>query len=300
MTTPLILIVEDELIIARDLSQKLRQSGYQVSEVVSSGAAALAAIERRAPDIILMDIVIKGERDGIDVAREIYERFEIPVIYLTAYADEDTLKRAEQSGAYGYLLKPCNEREMRAALQLALQKHQQYQALQRQSLRDGLTGLHNRRFLDEILLKEAEKAKRGEYPLSAAMIDIDHFKKFNDTYGHDAGDFVLKTVAALLNSLVRKSDYICRYGGEELTILFPDCPPEQARILLEKIRQEVSLLSLDYQGESLGSITCSCGLAAFPRHGADIEMVLKAADGALLLAKRSGRNRVLTAGDPGQ
>jgi diguanylate cyclase (GGDEF)-like protein len=297
MTEPLVLIVEDELIIARDLSQKLRRSGYQVSEVVSSGTAVLAAIGRQVPDIVLMDIVIKGERDGIDVAQEIYERLQIPVVYLTAYADEDTLKRAERSGAYGYLLKPCNEREMRAVLQLALQKHQQYQELQRQNLRDPLTGLYNRRFLDEILTKEGEKAKRGQYPLSVAMIDLDHFKKFNDTHGHDAGDFVLKTVATLLLSLVRKSDYVCRYGGEELTVLFPNCPLEQARILAKNIRQEISLLSLNYEGQSLGPITCSCGLAAFPQHGNDIEAVLKAADGALLLAKRSGRNRVVSAGD---
>ncbi|OLP18191.1 hypothetical protein BST81_12935 [Leptolyngbya sp. 'hensonii'] len=120
-----VLIVEDELLIAQNLSRKLKRLGYQVLDIVSSGEAALKASAEKKPNLVLMDIVIKGEIDGIETATKIYRNYGIPVIYLTAYADDKTLQRAENTGSYGYVLKPFNERELHATIRMALQKHQQ-------------------------------------------------------------------------------------------------------------------------------------------------------------------------------
>lgn len=122
---PQILIVEDELLIAQNLSRKLQKLGYSVAGIVSSGESAIAAVLEKEPDLVLMDIVIKGDMDGIRTAEIIYKEYGVPVIYITAYADDITLQRAEQTGSYGYILKPFNERALHATIKLALSKHQQ-------------------------------------------------------------------------------------------------------------------------------------------------------------------------------
>lgn len=125
VSTPQILIVEDELLIAQNLSRKLQKLGYSVAAIVSSGEAAIAAVLEKDPDLVLMDIVIKGDMDGIRTAEIIYKEYGVPVIYITAYADDMTLQRAEQTGSYGYILKPFNERALHATIKLALSKHHQ-------------------------------------------------------------------------------------------------------------------------------------------------------------------------------
>ena len=126
-----ILIVEDELLIAKNLSQKLEKLGYKIADIVSSGADAIHRAGELKPDLILMDIVIKGEIDGIETAAIIHEQLDIPIIYTTAYADDETLQRAENTGSYGYLLKPFKEREMHATIKIALSKHQEVVKMQK-------------------------------------------------------------------------------------------------------------------------------------------------------------------------
>lgn len=290
-----ILIVEDELLIARDLSQKLKKQGLQVSKIVSSGQAALQAIADDPPDLVLMDIVIKGHQDGIDTASVIHEQYGIPVLYLTAYADEATLQRAETSGAYGYLLKPFKERELLTTIRIALQKHQQVQKIEQQRIRDALTGLLNRQYLEEAIEKECLRSQRLSLPVSLIFIDIDHFKRFNDSYGHDAGDYVLKTVGQLLQNNVRQSDLVGRYGGEELIVLLPNCPLNQAAAIAEGLRSEVSLFQPHFQDQLLDPITISLGVASCPLQAQDAPSLIKAADKALYEAKRGGRNLVVVA-----
>ncbi|NMF57283.1 GGDEF domain-containing response regulator [Pseudanabaena yagii] len=295
MTNEKILIVEDELLIARDLSQKLKGIGYQIVAIVSSGQAALDVIDKNPPDLVLMDIVIKGDRDGIDTTQVINEKFGIPVIYITAYADDATLDRAEKSGAYGYILKPFNDRELHASIKLALHKAQKYKALEYQSTRDALTTLYNRHYFQEALYQERLKAERQSSCLSLLMLDIDFFKRFNDTFGHDAGDYVLREVGALLKRLVRASDIVCRYGGEEMLILIPNCDEIQAEVIANHVRAECQALDPIYQDRHLGQITVSIGVATFPKHARTETALLKSADDALYRAKMEGRNRVLVA-----
>ena len=295
MSAVTILIVEDELLIARDLSQRLKKNGFQVAGVASSGVKAHELITATNPDLVLMDIVIKGDKDGIVLAQEVHEQYNLPVIFLTAYADNETLQRSEQSGAYGYILKPFNEAELLVTIRLALQKHQQYTNLHQQSTRDALTGLFNRRFLEETLTQEEAKFKRHQREFSIILIDIDHFKQFNDTYGHPAGDYVLQMVSNLLQCQVRRMDLVCRYGGEEMLILLPECDLKQAGDIAETIRQKLSALPLSYESTDLGTVTASMGVACYPHHGSTGNETIKRADQGLYQAKQNGRNQVVIA-----
>jgi diguanylate cyclase (GGDEF)-like protein len=175
---------------------------------------------------------------------------------------------------------------------LALGNHRLREALRIQSIRDPLTGLFNRRYLEETLEIEFARASRAKTPLSIMMIDVDHFKQFNDSFGHDAGDAVLKAVAQALNNGMRRGDITCRYGGEEFTIFAPGAALQDGERRADVLRQAVAAMSLAHNGRPLGTITCSFGVAAFPIHGATPAEVLQAADEALYRAKKAGRNRV--------
>ncbi|MEM1172113.1 MAG: sensor domain-containing diguanylate cyclase [Cyanobacteria bacterium P01_H01_bin.35] len=165
--------------------------------------------------------------------------------------------------------------------------------LRNDSIRDSLTGLFNRRYLDESLNQEIIRAKRNQQPLSVIMVDIDHFKKFNDTYGHDVGDIVLREVAKFLEGEVRESDIVCRYGGEEMTLILINTPLDIAKQRAENICSGVRELSLENQGEVLPSVTVSLGVASFPLDGTAGEEIVQKADRALYQAKKAGRNQVV-------
>jgi diguanylate cyclase (GGDEF)-like protein len=179
------------------------------------------------------------------------------------------------------------------SIALALANLRLREKLRVQSIHDSLTGVYNRRYLDEILPREVHRAGRGNYPLSVLLLDIDLFKKFNDTHGHAAGDFVLKNVARILLSFIRESDIACRYGGEEFVIIMPDTSIETAHNRAETLRHEIERNELVYDDVFLGAITISVGVAAYPQHGKEQDALVKAADEALYQAKQSGRNRVM-------
>ncbi len=169
------------------------------------------------------------------------------------------------------------------------------ESLKEQSIRDTLTGLYNRRFLEETLEKEIHRASRSQTKIAVMMLDIDYFKQFNDLYGHDAGDAVLQAVAGLLQKSVRQEDIVCRYGGEEFIIIMPGSNRETARqragLILERMRQ----LEIRYQENTFRHLTISIGLAQFPDDGNTVGNILWAADQALLAAKKQGRDRLVCA-----
>ena len=164
--------------------------------------------------------------------------------------------------------------------------------LRHQSLRDPLTGLYNRRYLQECLSKEIDRSRRKQQTISVIMLDVDRFKRFNDIYGHSAGDLVLKEVSTYLLRQTRQYDIPCRYGGEELVIVMPDASIEDTVIRAEQIRKGIKELELKYQDRSLETITVSIGVSCFPQHGHDVDSLIRAADGALYEAKNSGRDCV--------
>jgi len=166
------------------------------------------------------------------------------------------------------------------------------ETLRQQSIRDALTGLYNRRYLEETLARELQRAERTERPLGVVMFDIDRFKQFNDTVGHDAGDALLRDLGAMLRQRFRKDDIACRYGGEEFVVILPDASLEATHQRAELLGDAVRHLEVDHRGQPLGSITVSLGVAAFPEHGRVMEALLRAADTALYRAKQNGRDRV--------
>ncbi|MBP0003673.1 MAG: PAS domain S-box protein [Cyanobacteria bacterium SBC] len=180
-------------------------------------------------------------------------------------------------------------------LALALSNLQLRETLKHQSIRDPLTGLYNRRYLEETLDREFRRAAREGYPISIVMLDIDRFKQFNDTFGHEAGDAVLEALGEFLIGCVRGSDIACRYGGEELTLVLPGASLDIAYERAEKLRQGICQLQVFDNGRFLGTVTASLGVAEFPACGETWEVVLHAADTALYRAKAAGRNRVIVA-----
>jgi len=163
------------------------------------------------------------------------------------------------------------------------------------SIRDPLTGLFNRRYMEEVLAQEQHRTRRNDAQLAVIMLDIDHFKKFNDDFGHDGGDAILRALGEFLKKQVRGSDIACRYGGEEFLLILSPSTAEGAQQRAEKIREEVRLLSVNHANRDLGAITLSLGVAMFPEHGPESAALLKAADVALYQAKSGGRNRVVMA-----
>jgi diguanylate cyclase (GGDEF)-like protein len=169
------------------------------------------------------------------------------------------------------------------------------ESLQHQSIRDPLTNLFNRRYMETCLERELRRAQRNDLPLGILMLDLDRFKQFNDTFGHDAGDTVLREIGLFLQKQIRESDIACRYGGEEITLILPEMSLEVCRSRAEKIREGVKHLNIQHRGQSLGVVSFSIGVATFPEHGLTGEAVVEAADAALYRAKREGRDRVICA-----
>ena len=173
-----------------------------------------------------------------------------------------------------------------------------HEALRTQSIKDPLTGLYNRRYLTEMMDREIRRAVRAEQSLGILILDLDHFKKFNDTYGHDAGDTVLRETASFLIKSIRVEDIVCRFGGEEFVVILPTADLKAAHARAERIRSNLRELTVMHQGQSLGMITVSVGVAALPQHGTSPKQLLDAADAALYRAKREGRDRVVNADLP--
>ncbi len=181
------------------------------------------------------------------------------------------------------------------AISLSLSNLKLRDTLRQQSIRDPLTGLYNRRFLEEYLVHEGVRATRKTRPLSVLMLDIDHFKRFNDTFGHEAGDAILRRIGLLLQGHVRGSDIACRIGGEEFALLLPEAPLPIALQRADNILDAVRRLQVKHRGQVLGSITVSLGVAAFPQHGETPEALIRSADRALFQAKERGRNKLASA-----
>ncbi len=182
-------------------------------------------------------------------------------------------------------------------LSLALANLDLKQSLHQQAICDPLTGLFNRRYLEATLEREISRMRRQGSPLGVIMLDVDHFKNFNDTFGHEAGDILLKTLGNFIKSHVRQEDSPCRFGGEEFVLVLPATTQETLGERADELRRGVEELQASFQGRPLGRVTVSLGLAEFPVHGTTWEDLLRAADAALYEAKERGRNCVVSASD---
>lgn len=248
--------------------------------------------------------VVESTRTGLTCAHIDPERIESHVcVPLIAHGDARGVISLEIGKGEGALhqKKIFSETGRRLAISmaghvaLALENLKSREILHMQSIRDPLTGTFNRRYMEETLDREVHRANRSNYSFGVIMLDLDHFKKFNDTHGHNAGDVVLREVGALLSRHTRAEDVVCRYGGEEFTIILPEITMDICVSRAEQLRQQAGQLNVFLNGQTLGGITMSLGVALFSMHGPSGQAVLEAADAALYRAKHEGRNRVVVA-----
>ncbi|MDH5719287.1 MAG: diguanylate cyclase [Spirochaetia bacterium] len=308
MKTEQILIVEDEGLIAKEIEARLKTLGYQITGIMQNGEDVLEHIPKYKPDLILMDIQIKGNMDGIEIAQKIKKLYQIPVIYLTAFADEKTLERAKKTNPYGYIVKPFDETDLKIRIDMALYKHsieKQNKELMNEAnsvliknlQTDSLTGIANRRKFDLRIKTEWENSILTKSYISIFLIDVDYFKRYNDTYGHISGDDCLVLIAKTIESCVsRKRDLAARYGGEEFSVILPETDNKRAIILAERIRKEVENLRINHRKSDASIyVTISIGICSIrPTSSSKYKNFFKKADEALYLAKKDGRNRVVS------
>ena len=298
MTTPRILVVEDEAIVAMDLQSRLIALDYEVVGLAASGEEAIDKAEKTQPDLALMDIRLKGDMDGIEAAQQLRDRFSIPVVYTTAYADEETLRRAKLTEPFGYILKPFEDRELHTVIQMGLYKHSMESRLREMAITDALTGVRNYGYLQDALSRELGRASRSGARLAVILADVDGFKLYNDTYGHLAGDEALKQLAQVLKETCRPYDIVGRYGGDEFMIILPETDVEGALAVAERILERVTQLHLrPDDGDRMVPLSLAVGIAAYPEDGTTGNEIIGYADAAMYESKSGfvGPNKITLA-----
>jgi diguanylate cyclase (GGDEF)-like protein len=302
-----LLVVDDDEMTRDVLSRRLQRIGHAVA-VARDGAHALELIAQQPFDAVLLDIKMPG-LTGFDVLKHIRQTrsvTDLPVLMVTSSDDSDSVVEALELGANDYITKPLDFPVALARIrtQLLLRRvvvalEEANRKLERLSFLDGLTNIANRRRFDEYLGVEWRRAQREQAPVSLIMADVDYFKPFNDHYGHEAGDEVLKRVAAALDATVgRPADLVARYGGEEFVVVLPGTDAAGAARLAERLRAGVAALEIPHaHSRAAPHVTISLGVATLvPRREGAPEGLVTAADQALYEAKREGRNRMGVAG----
>ncbi len=286
-----VLIVDDDNAAQRMLSRLLEKSGFQV-EQTGDGAAALEKIQQVCPHFLITDWEMPG-LDGLELCRRIRGLSLPQYIYtliVTARSDADDMILALGAGADDFVTKPIHRTELLARMTAGKRVIELQKRLSDLANRDMLTGLATKGIFRVELDKEWTRASRHHLPLSCAILDLDFFKRINDTYGHPAGDQVLRAVGAAFAKCCRKSDIVCRYGGEEFCALLPETDEGQATIWANRVRQFIGGLEFT-SGADRFRITASCGVAQNCEAIETAEELVDHADQALLVAKQSGRDR---------
>jgi diguanylate cyclase (GGDEF)-like protein len=248
------------------------------------------------PDVILLDIMMTGI-DGYEVCRQLKaqpETAEVPVLFLSALGDPIDKVRAFECGAADFVTKPFHVGEVQARVRLHIRLRRLQRRLLEVSTTDAVTGLANRRRFDEVLAGEWSRAERNRTPLSVLMIDIDFFKRYNDLYGHLAGDECLRHVAAALAGQARSGDLVARYGGEEFVVVLPGTWPGECRTVAARLCDAVRAQAIPHRGSDVAPhVTVSIGAAGVTPHAdRTAAQMLEAADRALYRAKAAGRDQV--------
>lgn len=323
-----ILIVDDTPVNLVLLEDILKQEGYGDIHCVGSAREAFAFLERGGPlgpdvDLILMDVVMPG-MDGIEACRQIkaQERLkDIPVVMITVRDDTEALQQSFAAGANDYIIKPVKETEllsrtrsvMRLKREIDCRKAREAELLRmteqleiiNKTLEnliniDSLTEVANRRYFDRLLENEWQRAVRRADSLALLMIDLDDFKAYNETYGHQKGDQCLRQVASALNEVIKRAgDLVVRHGGEEFAVVLPNTDSGGAMVVAERLRSEIDTLKIPHEHASAGdTLTVSIGIAAgVPKEGDDRRQIVTAAESALYIAKSEGRNCIRVAKD---
>jgi diguanylate cyclase (GGDEF)-like protein len=307
---------EDDCLLVREILREIPHQRYDVT-CAPTYEAGLDRVAAGGFDVCLVDYCL-GARSGLDLLREARARgCRVPIVLLTGQGDRSVDLQAMEAGAADFLVKgqiPASlvERSIRYAIERkrseeALQRanaqladqivelERLKETLRQQAIRDPLTGLFNRRYLEESLDREILRGLRRSSPIGVIMLDMDGLKPYNDAYGHGGGDALLRALGSFLRSHIRGEDIACRYGGDEFCLILPDAALEQTAARAEQLRVGAKQVPIEQDGRELGRTTFSLGVSAFPNHGKTGEAILRAADGALYAAKSAGRDRVVTA-----
>lgn len=318
-----ILVVEDEVVVAQDIRRMLIGLGYEVPATVATGEGALRAAEICPPDLVLMDIHLKGPLDGVGTAARLQEKHGAPIVFLTAHSDDATLARVKETHPYGYIIKPFTDRELRTSIEIALSRHDSESEMRTKAGRltelnavlaaraaerkissdrhlaaariDPLTEAGNRLHLETELEGIADRVLRYGHRYCVAFCDIDTFKSYNDTFGHLAGDDAIRAVARAMRFQLRRGDGFFRYGGDEFLALLPEQTLSSARECMERVSAGVRAIpTVANGGVLIRGVTLSIGIAEFrgAPHPETNQSWLKRADAALYRAKARGRNCV--------
>ena len=291
---PRLLMVDDEPIDIQTLYQAFA-ADHQVF-IATDGEQALALCAGKRPDLMLLDVEMPG-MDGYEVCRRLKADpvlRDTPVIFVTAHTDETSETRGLDAGAVDFITKPINPKIVRARVTTHLTLKAQSDLLRQWVCTDGLTGVRNRRYFDERLVEEWGRAQRQNTALGIVLLDIDFFKRYNDHYGHQAGDDCLRRIGATLDAgLKRQGDLVARYGGEEFVCILPNTDAQGALHLARLLGQRIVDQQIAHADSSVASVvTASFGVcSATGRCNQGADDLLRGADAQLYLAKSQGRNR---------
>ena len=294
MNSKTILVVDDTVANLDILNELLSQ--YDVIDAISA-EDALEILECEKVDLILLDIMMPG-MDGFELCSRLKNNNttkDIPVIFITAKTDEDSIEKAYSIGGTDYVTKPFRPKELLSRVKKELKLQDMVDELKLLASTDAMTKLYNRRYFTKISEHTLDLSKREKQDLSIIILDIDKFKNVNDTYGHKVGDDVIIILANKLIEHQRKSDVVCRYGGEEFVILLPNTSADGAKIVAEKLREDIENITLKPSSSLDLKFSISIGISQVNVQTENsIEETLKRADTALYNAKNSGRNKVCT------
>jgi diguanylate cyclase (GGDEF)-like protein/PAS domain S-box-containing protein len=288
-----VLIVEDSRVQANYITVHLKKAGM-LTEIVADPLQVIDHLIRFNPDMLLLDMYMPN-CTGIELAqiiRQMEQFISVPIVFLSAETDKNKQLAAMEIGGDEFLTKPIEPDHLIAAVTTRIERYRKLRALM---IHDGLTGLLNHSTTKERLSQEVERARRQNEPLAFAMLDLDHFKLVNDTYGHASGDRVLKSLAQMLRRRLRGSDTIGRFGGEEFAVVFPDIDEKNALLIMQELCAAFAKIR-HHTGEQEFSVSFSCGVAAFPEFNS-VSSLSEAADMALYTAKAAGRNQVIAASE---
>jgi len=276
-----ILIIEDEAIIAEDIKNRLENMNYSVSRIVSNGQDAIKSTSELDIDLILMDVILQGDIDGIEAAKEIKKHFDIPIIYLTAHSDKNTIERAKVTGPFGYLIKPFEDKELQITIDIALYRHKMDSKIKYMGAHDLLTGLYNRAFFEEELLK---LQKENKSHTGVIICDLDGLKLINDTLGHEKGDEALKCTAKILKENVRADDTVARIGGDEYAVLLPNISRGSIKKIYGRIKKSFDSYTFSHVNIPL---SVSIGFAMNDETNGNISETIKLAEDHMYREKLS-------------
>lgn len=287
-----ILIVDDEPVNIKALAEAFRAS-YRIRFATNGKDALKIVFGETPPDLLLLDIRMPG-MDGYEVCAEIKRNpstRDIPIIFITAKTMEEDEARGLDLGAADYIVKPFSLPIVEARVRTQMELKNQRDMLEKLSVIDTLTGIPNRRYLDQFLDLEWRRCVRKQTPLSLIMIDLDHFHKFNERHGESAGDACLQQVAKVLAGCARRpAEFVSRYGGEEFVAVLPESDPQSSELVTEMMRKKIEQLEV-FHGPSSLRTTASLGVATMiPQRHSSPKVLLEVADRLLYEAKGAGRN----------